>query len=110
MRKFLTLADRFLMRIPSVALAIVFATSLSFIAGTGCTIMTEGQKNVFDQACQAVTAAYAVYSSEGTPSSKIETAWTIAERTCKNPPTNIAAATTQVLLAAYAINKARNDG
>lgn len=70
----------------------------------GCTL-TEGQKNAFDQACQAVTAAYAVYSSEQAANAKVEAAWTIAERACKNPPTNLAAATTQVLLAAYTINR-----
>lgn len=74
---------------------------------SACTL-TAGQQNAFDQACQALTAAYTVYSTEGSPNNKVEAAWEISSRACKNPPINLAAATTQVLLAAYTINRLRS--
>lgn len=64
--------------------------------------------DAFDQSCQAVRAAYTIYSTErAKPNAKVDDAWVIADRLCTNPPTNIASATTQVALALYTISRWR---
>lgn len=85
----------------------LFVAAITVTSLSACTL-TPGQQNAFDQACQALTAAYTVYSTEGKPNAKVDAAWEISDRACKNPPTNLALATTQVLLAAYTINRLRS--
>lgn len=88
-------------KIPGI---IAVVAMLPMLAAASC-----NPNDAFDQACQSARAIYTVYSTEhaGPANTKVEDAWTIADRLCTNPPTNIASATTQVALAVYTISRWR---
>lgn len=66
----------------------------------GCVPSTQ---SAFEKGCTAVTTAYTVYlgfKADGkfsqTTMNRVETAWSIADPLCKNPPTDVASATVQI--------------
>lgn len=88
---------------------ILASTVIVMVALSGC-MLTDRQRAVFDTTCAALTTAYQVYTDKhkGVPNKNVEAAWDIGSRACKNPPLDIATATTQIALAVYTISQ-RND-
>lgn len=89
------------------ALAAVAALALA-----GCTPSTQ---SAFEKGCSAVTTAYTVFlafKEDGkvsqTTINRVDTAWSIADPLCKNPPTDVASATVQIAAILVILAKA-ND-